>query len=218
MYFSGHMLDGYSKALSDPAITPIKEVCAIDEEGEYLYSDRATVTVAGVITAIKGKTTKNDERMAFFTLEDRDGEVECLAFPKVFARVAHLLSADAVIRVAGTLSIKEDERPTVLVSGVAPLSDDHTAVAVQAETKRQAEPRMARPQNPKILYLRVPSLDAPACRKALNMVEIFDGTLPVSLYDASRSVYQKLDVGFDLTDFTLNELISILGKENVVLK
>ncbi|MBR6726983.1 MAG: DNA polymerase III subunit alpha, partial [Clostridia bacterium] len=226
MYFSGHMLDGYSKALSNPAIQPIREVCATDEDGDYLMPDRSAVTVAGIVTAIKGKTTKNDERMAFFTLEDREGEIECLAFPKVYARVAHELRVDAVICVKGTLSIKEDERPTVLVGSVVPLPDNNApprvmpvAEAERPRTQAAAKtPRAAPVRQPRILYLRVPSMEDVKCKKALNIVEIFDGALPISVYDASTATYHKQEIGFDLTDFTLRELISILGKENVVLK
>ncbi len=224
MYFSGHMLDSYSKALSDPAILPIKELCATDEEGEYLLSDRTSVIIAGVITSFKEKTTKKDERMAVFTLEDRDAEIECLAFASVLAKFSQLLGADAVIRIVGQLSIREDERPTVWVSSVTPLLDDHAPPRVMQEAEiRQSKPVQTAPtvqipKEPKILYLRVASAEDPKCRKALNMVEIFEGALPVSLYDAAKGTYHRLEGGFDLTRFTLNELISILGKENVVLK
>ncbi|MBQ8341493.1 MAG: DNA polymerase III subunit alpha [Clostridia bacterium] len=228
MYFSGHMLDGYSKALSDPSILPIKDVCATDADGDYCLADRTRVTVAGVITALKGKTTKNDDRMAFFILEDRNGEVECLAFPKIYAKYSHELRIDAVIRVEGNLSIKEDERPVVLVSAIEPMLDDHAPPRVLPEHEVRAAVRppisaetghaTAPVRQPKILYLRVPSVEDPKCRKALNIVEIFEGNLPVSVYDASVATYRKLDIGFDLTSFTLNELIAILGKENVVLK
>lgn len=227
MYFSGHMLDGFSKALSDPAIKPIREVCATDEEGDYLMSDRTQVTVAGIVTALKTKNTKNDERMAFFTLEDREGEIECLVFPKTYAVQSHELRVDAVLMVKGTLSLREDERPTVLVGSVLPLPDDNAPPRVmqkiemaQAPAKERPPqpPRTSIPANPRILYLRVPSEQDAKCKKALNIVEIFDGALPVSVYDAATATYRKLENGFDLTEFTLNELISILGKENVVLK
>jgi hypothetical protein len=73
-------------------------------------------------------------------------------------------------------------------------------------------------QQPRMLYLRVPSMQDLKFKKALNILEIFDGPLPVSIFDASTSSYQRLDIGFDLTAFTFNELVLILGKDNVVLK
>ena len=82
------------------------------------------------------------------------------------------------------------------------------------------EKRVSLPQNPKILYLRVPSMSDQEIkwRRAKTILDIFDGTLPVSVYDASKSAYVQMEVGFDLSPYTLQELIAILGKENVVLK
>ena len=226
MYFSGHMLDGFSKALSAPDLMSIKDLCATDGGGDYLMPDHARVVVAGIVTALTGKTTKKDERMAFFTLEDRFGEIECLAFPKIYAQYSHFLRADAVLRIEGNLSIREEERPKILVSALEPLLDDHAPPRVMPEaearagaTAKKVVPPAYRPtKRARILYLRVPSLDDPKCKKALNILEIFEGDLPVSLYDASTAKYQKLSLGFDCSEYTLNELISILGKENVVLK
>ena len=227
MYFSGHMLDGFSKALSAPDIMSIKDLYETDAKGDYLMPDRARVVVAGIVTAITGKTTKKEERMAFLTLEDRYAEIECLAFPKIYAQYSHFLHADAVLRIEGNLSIREEERPKILISSLEPLLDDHAPPRVMPEAearakpaaKQNAVPMRSRPiSEARILYLRVPSLSDPKWKKALNILEIFEGELPVSVYDASTAAYQKLSLGFDCSDYTLNELISILGKENVVLK
>ena len=119
-----------------------------------------------------------------------------------------------------------------MVSSLEPLSDDHAPPRVMTETeaRRSApvasatkealpqKPAAISVQNPRILYLRVTSTEDAKWKKALNILEIFEGSLPVSVYDASRSTYEKLSLGFDCTEYTLRELISILGKENVVLK
>ena len=87
-------------------------------------------------------------------------------------------------------------------------ADASVAFAVLQETKKWEN---------KIDQLSGRNID-PKWKKALNILEIFEGELPVSVYDASTAAYQKLSLGFDCSDYTLNELISILGKENVVLK
>ncbi|MBQ9099661.1 MAG: DNA polymerase III subunit alpha [Clostridia bacterium] len=228
MYFSGHMLDGFSKALSAPDIMSIKDICDTDENGEYITLDRTKVVIAGIVTALTGKTTKKDERMAFFTLEDRYSEIECLAFPKILARFSHILRADAVLRVEGTLSVEED-RPKVLVTAIEPLPDDHAPPRVMTEAeirrgastsseKKQSTVSINRPAAPRILYLRVPSLHSEVWHRAKVILDIFDGVLPVSVYNTETKAYQKQAIGFDLTDFTLRELVTILGAENVVLK
>ena len=217
MYFSGHMLDGFSKALSDPAIREIRDLQKTDADGEYVVSDRERATVAGIVTAMTGKTTKKDERMAFFTLEDRYGEIECLAFPKILTQFAHVLHTDAVIRVEGNLSLREDENVKLLVSKIEPLPDDRSYAEPQAP-KKQEKPRTASIEQAKILYLRVPSLHDPLWARARNILEIFEGSLPVSVYDAENASYQKQELGFDCTAVTLRELEERLGADNVVLK
>jgi DNA polymerase-3 subunit alpha len=223
MYFSGHLLDGFSKALSAPDITEIRTLAPGKADEESEIPDRARVTVAGIITAIVGKTTKKEERMAFFTLEDRLGEIECIAFPKVLAEFGHALHADNVIKVEGTLSVREEENPKILVTRITELADnEHFTEPSQKEPaltaqKAQEKPAIA-PERAKVLYLRVPKLDSEAWRRAKNLLEIFEGALPVSVYDAESKTYHKQSLGFDCTAYTVRELKKLLGEENVVLK
>ena len=55
-------------------------------------------------------------------------------------------------------------------------------------------------------------------RKALNLVEIFEGGYPVVWFDSTDRTYHASSRGLALTDFVLEQLIALLGKENVILK
>lgn len=224
MYFSGHLLDGYSMALENASVTEIKDLFEKDENDSFLVEDRARVKIAGVLTGITQKNTKKEERMAFFTLEDRYGEMECIVFPKVLSACADLLKSDSVLAVEGNVTVREEENPKLIVARVEPLPDNarfqtlDVAVAEKGVEKEQNHIAVRLPEHPKILYLRVSSMNDIKWRKAKNLLEIFDGMLPVSVYDASDAVYHKLPSGFDCTPFTLSELSDILGAENVVAK
>ena len=222
MYFSGHLLDGFSMALSAPDITQIRDILQTDADGELLMADRTRVTVAGIITAITRKTTKRDERMAFFTLEDRYAEIECIVFPKTLQEYGHALREDCVVRVEGNLSVREEENPKILVSRFEELFDNETVKNRPQEPTQKPQntvkPQRIAPQNVKILYLRVPDLTCEKFLRAKNLLEIFDGTVPVSVFDASAKTYHKQSLGFDCTAYTLRELQKILGEENVVPK
>jgi len=231
MYFSGHVLDGFSRALAEPDITQMRELCRTDEDGDWLHADRERVTVAGIITALTSKTTKNDERMVFFTLEDRYAEMECIVFPKTLTVLADAVRIDAVVRVTGTLSVREDEPPKVIVQGCRLLeeNDNYSGPKPTAEPteEKPATPKAAEGQKPKsnilperarIVYLRVPDLDGALWKKVKTILEIFEGAVPVSVYDSKTGSYHKQELGFDSTPFTVNELIVLLGAENVVLK
>lgn len=62
--------------------------------------------------------------MAFFSLEDSTGVMECIAFPKVYTAVADLVREDSAVYVEGTLSVREEEAPKVLVSTMGVLVDN----------------------------------------------------------------------------------------------
>ena len=68
------------------------------------------------------------------------------------------------------------------------------------------------------LYLRVPTMDCEQYRKAKNLVEIFEGTVRVIFYDTSTAQYVQSNLTVDASSFVLDELSSVLGKENVVAK
>ncbi|MBE6629244.1 MAG: DNA polymerase III subunit alpha [Ruminococcaceae bacterium] len=220
MYFSGHLLDGFSGALSMPGITEIRSILETDADGEFALADRTRVCVAGILTSVTRKTTRKEERMAFFTIEDRYAEIECLVFPKTLNECGHVLREDAVLRVCGTISIKEEENPKILVSTMEELPDNEALAEREKRSAATAPKPVSTPrQNPiRILYLRVPSMQSPEYQRAKNILEIFDGALPVSVYDASEKVYHKQQLGFDCTPYTLSELKKILGEENVVPK
>lgn len=224
MYFSGHLLDGYSMALDNASITQIKDLFEKDDTESFLIEDRARVRIAGVLTGLTKKSTRNEERMAFFTLEDRYAEIECIVFPKVFSACSDILQVDSVLAVEGALSLREEEDPKLIVSRIEPLPDNAqlqrppAPMTASGEGPADEGAQNACPEHPRILYLRVPSMQDPRWQKAKNLLEIFDGFVPVSIYDASSKSYQKFPSGFDCTPFTFSELSAILGNENVVAK
>ena len=124
MYFSGHLLDGYSEHINDLDTVTIADIFERDEDGELIYSDRNRVKVAGIVNSVTLKSTKNDERMAFLTLEDKVGEIECIVFPKKYNELHHEIYVDAAIAIEGTISLKDEEEPKVLVNNILALQEN----------------------------------------------------------------------------------------------
>ncbi len=128
MFFSGQLLDDYTRCVEALKPMDIADLTPPEDDPDAVPSlpDKARVTVAGVITSVTHKTTKKDERMAFFTVEDAGGTIECLAFPKVYNRDRDVIVADYAVFVEGNLSVREDEAPKILVSTMGLLVDnDH---------------------------------------------------------------------------------------------
>ncbi len=74
----------------------------------------ARVRIGGLISAKTIKYTRNNQVMAFLTVEDLVGTVEILVFPKPFERYRDILVEDNKIIVEGKVSA-EDERPWKLI-------------------------------------------------------------------------------------------------------
>ena len=124
MYFSGHLLDSYGSHIEELNVVPIPELSEKNEDGETLYSDRDKVQLAGIVSAVTVKNTKNDDKMAFFKLEDKYGDVECIVFPKKYNELYHEIFIDAALYVEGTVSYKDEDSVKILVNNISPLVEN----------------------------------------------------------------------------------------------
>jgi DNA polymerase III subunit alpha len=75
------------------------------------------VTLAGMVSAIRVVTTKKGQPMAFVSLEDLDGKVDLVFFPKVWAGGRDQVQANQIIVVHGTVQIQGEDL-SVLVNNV----------------------------------------------------------------------------------------------------
>jgi hypothetical protein len=120
-----------------------------------LVADKERICIAGVITNVTAKTTKNEERMAFFTVEDAGGVIECIAFPKVYRTTSDLIRPDTAVYVEGTVSLRDEEPTKILVNVLGALVDnDHfngTSPLAKPEVEKKATPKAAAPA-PKNAY------------------------------------------------------------------
>lgn len=114
IYISGHPLEEY-ETVWRAGISAVTTDFALDEEtNEPRVKDNARVVVGGMVTAKTIKYTKNNEAMAFLTLEDLLGSMEIIVFPKSYERYGRLLEQDAKVFIEGRVSVEED-RPAKLI-------------------------------------------------------------------------------------------------------
>ena len=219
LYFSGHPLDSYREHIDDIDHEEIVSLLEIDD------SERKFFNIVGMVSSVTVKTTRSGDKMAFFTLGDRYGEIECIAFARTYIQVARFISEDAALFVKGSLQIREDENIKFIVSSIRPLqrngeyipgAENNVEKTTRHEEKRQAFGGAE--QKAKKLYLRVPNLNCDEFAHAKNLVEIFEGTTEVVFFDSSTKQYKSSGLGLDATDYTIKQFKILLGDENVVLK
>ena len=222
MYFSGHILDGYSKNISAVDHTSLSDFKR-NEEGDIGFSDRQRVTVVGLITSISAKTTKKEERMAFFTLEDKYSSVECIAFPSQYVRCSHDIRPDNAVIVEGNVTFRDEDEPSIIISSIKPLTEN--ALYVDDPTPKRTETHITKkanesevPQRAKKLYLRVPARESEQFMKAVNLIDIFEGSTQVIFYPMDEKSYFSYSRPINASEFVLSELSELLGEGNVVFK
>src|SRR5262249_52084149 len=66
------------------------------------------VTVGGILSGVQRKVTRDGNPWAAATLEDLEGALEVLFFPKTYAECATQLADDAIVLVKGRLDRRED--------------------------------------------------------------------------------------------------------------
>jgi DNA polymerase-3 subunit alpha len=107
LYVSDHPLFGVEHILSRASDTSIAALTADDGR-----PDGSTVTIAGMISSLQRKLTKNGNPWAIATVEDLDGAIEVLFFPQTYQTVSHVLGEDLVVVVKGRVN-RRDDVPTV---------------------------------------------------------------------------------------------------------
>ncbi len=224
MYFSGHLIDGYSMHAAHLNSISISEIRGGEEE----IVDRSSATVSGIVSSLSPKVTKKGDKMVFFTLEDRYGEIECIAFPSQFQRFSHNIRLEAPLCVEGSFSVREDESAKVIVNNVIELIENKSfdkidinktnEKAPETAQRKVSESRTEIPQNITKIFLRVDDMKCDKYLKSKNIVDIFEGETKVIFYDSKNAKYMAYSRGIDPCKAALSELVSILGRENVVLK
>lgn len=75
---------------------------------------KETVTVAGLVARFRTHQTKNGKTMGFATLEDIQGNIELVIFPKAWSKYSELLAMDVVLAATGKVD-SEGSEPKILV-------------------------------------------------------------------------------------------------------
>lgn len=236
MYLSGHILDDYTRHIERLRAAPIRVILdSFSEDADGDYAEKQTVTVAGCLTHLTKKTTKNGDTMLFATFEDRGGEIELIIFPKTVIEYASCLSADAVIAAECEISLKDGEpklilrraKPLVANDGDVPVEpvkqvSAHVVPMTKPQatlgTVHQAKDTESVKEHREKLWLKVPTMSGEPFRRALALCEIFDGQTPLVFYDGEHNKYIATNLCVAATEFLHHELKELLGDGNVILR
>lgn len=207
-YLSGHPLDDYGDALkahSTATIAEINALAAQNENRDYVvkegrFKDGDSVTIGGIITARRNKTTKSNTQMAFLTFEDLHGSIEVIVFPKKYEAFSSIMIEDAVVFIYARISLREDEAPKLVCEQIIPYA------------------QMA--QRPKILYLKFEPAAEHLWSAVKAVLQENRGDIPVSVYFTRTGDVRRVqsELNCSCSDAMLKRLTDILGPSCIKIR
>ena len=108
-YFSGHPMDKYRQTWK-------KSINLHLNNSEKAMPDRK-YTIMGTITSSRVITTKRGQQMAFLQVEDFEGSIELIVFPKIWEEKSIYLNVDSIMGFSGKIDSSRGD-PKLLVDEV----------------------------------------------------------------------------------------------------
>lgn len=196
IYVSGHPLEE-DRRLMEANITVGSHAFLQDEEtGKVEVQDNEDVVIGGMIAGKSIKTTRNNQMMAYLTIEDLEGMVEVILFPRVFERYRAMLQEDSKVFVIGHASVDDEKDGKVICDELFPFSEMPKEVWIQYADK---EAYAADEKN--LLMLLAP----------------WEGNDPVVIYLKKEKLFKRLPAGYWIRgdEELLERLRKLYGADNV---
>jgi DNA polymerase-3 subunit alpha len=177
LYVSDHPLFGVEHILSKAADCSIGTLTGDDGKPEG-----ATVVIAGMISSLQRKLTKNGNPWAIATVEDLGGAIEVLFFPQTYQTVLHVLAEDLIVVVKGRVN-RRDDVPTIY-------AQELTLPDLTLTTG-----------GPVVLSMPVVKCTPPTVEKLKDVLATHPGSTEVHLrlVQTGRSTVMRLDDGLRVT-------------------
>ena len=178
------------------------------------YEDGQEVRIAGIITSVKKKYTKNNKIMAFVTIEDLNGSVEIIIFEPTFLKYQDKLLEENIIMIKGRLSIREDDNTKIVAQEIRNFGEKFSENSNKYENKKQ-DVQNTEIQKPKHLVIDITNMEETEKAKLRGAIRFFNGernNIPVAVKTGDEI---KPCGAIHLTEEILKEFEEIAGKQNV---
>lgn len=224
IYFSGHPMEEYEETVH--RITSINTAIIMssvtkDEDGSFVDSpdgikDGQAVTLCGIITARKNKTTKNNTQMAFLRIEDLYGGIEIIVFPKTLTQYGSIMNEGEIVSIYGKVSLREDEEPKLLCESLSLLSGINSADTENAKSESNNF-TSENFKNKKVLYVKMGTYDEDIFKTAVNILKTAPGNVPVCFFcaDTKKRIYAPQKYWINDNSDISEALSYIFGADNV---
>jgi DNA polymerase-3 subunit alpha len=118
LYVSDHPLLGVESLLASLSDKPISSISGDDgpsgNSGNSNHGEEI-LTIAGLITGIQRKVTRQGASWAIITLEDLTGAIDVMAFSNTYNQYATMMGEDVIVLVKGRVDRREEVPKFILM-------------------------------------------------------------------------------------------------------
>ena len=111
-YFSGHPMDEFKDSW--------KRSVRVDLSRPDHLADKHPCNLLGMVTSVRTIVTKKGLQMAFIQIEDFNGSIEMVIFPKIWELYKHLVTVDAILGFTGKIDLSKGKAGYLVDTVVAP--------------------------------------------------------------------------------------------------
>jgi DNA polymerase-3 subunit alpha len=224
LYLSGHPMDEFLERVRSAGAIPIGKILAsFDlETPTREIQDSDPVQIAGIITAVRQKMTKNNTMMAYITIEDDSGDIEALLFARSLNGWGKAVQSGDAMFIRGKASQRDETKPVQIIAdeifdarmplpaskgenrGYSPAANQGSASAPAAAVRG------------KTLYVKVPSEASREYERVKLILLMFPGRdeLRIHFADTKRTVGTNCIIH----PAFVREMTELTGEGNVVVK
>lgn len=139
VYLSGHPLWSYQDMLKSVCNASSLDFAYDEEEGMVNVAPGKDYILGGITSVVNIKLTRNNQRMAFITLEDLVGSVEVIVFPRDFEKYRDLIEEGRKYIISGKASLEENDAAKLIAGKIIPFEEVPREVWLQFENKAELE-------------------------------------------------------------------------------
>ena len=183
VYVSGHPFGAYSAYFTDCNFNTgmLADFEEDEETGDRTYQQFKTgdaVTMGGIVSAVRKINTRGGTIMAFVTVEDLFGSIECVAFPRVYEKIKPYLRHDGVVRLSGKIDTPAEKLPCIILDKLTEfVPPEKGAAAVQEEEK---------PAQDRVLWLDARALSEEDFAELLDTVSTYEGDVRTKILHGGK--------------------------------
>ena len=137
IYISGHPLEQYTELLARNTTAKTSDFVPDEDTGLPNLLDGSKAVIGGMITNKTIKYTKNNQVMAFLTIEDLIGSVEVIVFPRDYKHNANLLEQENKVFVRGKVAAEDDRASKLICEKICLFTEVPKELWIQFSSKEE---------------------------------------------------------------------------------